>query len=117
MWNITRQFELDVIDVVLPTLVVIEYPEVWSASAKSMASATSGDLLKLASLIGCLGLTARREADVLFITPARWKGQLSKEAVERRIKQVAKLDRLYYRNHVCDAVGMGYAAQGLFDEH
>ncbi len=95
-----------------PSIIVIEWPEVWGRSAKSMASATRGDLGKLFYLVGGLGEVARRTSPRLpvLISAREWKGQLSKKAVGMRIKRRLNLE---YQNHEEDAVGMGLAAQGL----
>jgi hypothetical protein len=90
--------------------VYIEDPELWT-SAKSQASASSGDLFKLSMLVGAMipvvysaGFCKPR-----LITVKEWKGQLPKEAVDKRI---AKALGKEYKAHVSDAVGMGLYLQG-----
>ena len=98
-----------------PRLVVIEYPELWTGSAVSMASASTGKLFKLAYLVGGFGEVIRRLPCTrlpVLVTPPEWKGQLPKEVVIDRInKTIEGLDRI--RDHEGDAIGMGVAAQGL----
>lgn len=93
-------------------LMVVEFPVVWSRSEKSFASATRGDLLKLAYSIGAM-VTALDEVcprlKVEFVTPSEWKGQMSKRAVDKRIERALKAK---YPPHVSDAVGMGLAYVG-----
>lgn len=95
-----------------PQTVVIEWPEVWSDSGKSMASATKGDLGKLYFLIGGFAEACRRlvPCEPLLIAPREWKGQLPKEVVLDRVEK-----RLGFRprDHEGDAIGMGMAAMGF----
>jgi hypothetical protein len=99
-----------------PKQTVIEFPGLW-LSGVSMASASSGDLFKLAYLVGNFGeLVTRipRNTQVplpVLIAPQKWKGQLPKEVVIRRILAIwPHLKDI--KNHEADAVGMGLAAQG-----
>jgi Holliday junction resolvasome RuvABC endonuclease subunit len=94
-----------------PDRLVLEWPEIWGYSARSRASAGRGDLTKLAALCGAFQLAARQNSAsaTLLVTPRAWKGELSKRAVDSRIRR-ALGER--YPNHVSDAVGMGLAAQG-----
>lgn len=97
---------------------VIEMPEVWT-TGKSHAAATSGDLHKLTYLIGGFSLLAELNENTatryrpVMISPQQWKGQMSKEAVIRRIQKRCPgiLDAI--GNHEADAVGMGLALQGV----
>ncbi len=91
--------------------VIIEQAEVWGGSARSQASATSGDLVKLITLIGRYDQVAAEEcsADPVLVTVKEWKGQLSKDAVKQRIRRAIDEE---YKSHDADAVGMGLSAQG-----
>lgn len=93
-----------------PDLIVLEYPELWSGSATSHASAASGDLFKLAFLTGQLAMAAWSVMAALpiLITPAEWKGQLNKTIVLERLADYG----IKAKNHEGDAIGMGIAAQG-----
>ncbi len=96
----------------LPTHIVIEFPELWSGSAISQASASTGSLFKLTYLVGAYGEIARDHIgrEPVLVSPNTWKGQLSKVAVKARIARA--LDNEEYREHIADAVGMGLAVQG-----
>jgi hypothetical protein len=86
-------------------LVVIEFPRLWTGSAVSHASCESGDLFKLAYLVGGYARTGSTDdSDVTLVYPHEWKGQLSKEAVQDRL--VRRLG-VRYANHEADAVGIG----------
>jgi len=93
-----------------PILVVAEFPRVWQ-EATSHASATRGDLFKLAYLVGALdrACEALDMGTVQLISPSDWKGQLPKDALKRRVE---KLLGVSYQDHELDAVGMGLAAMG-----
>jgi hypothetical protein len=93
----------------------MEFPGVWKHSLRSQVSSDSGDLHKLTYLIGLLGCKVynyTQQEPVLF-APLEWKGQLPKDVVTRRVQ---KLCGTKFSNHVGDAVGMGYAAQGLLEQ-
>jgi hypothetical protein len=109
--------------------VVFELPELWGGSAKSLTAATNGhdgepaSLFKQTYLVGALAQVAQSVSGNLpiLISPQEWKGQLPKDAVEARIMSVLELQDIYWhdgkkrkklRDHECDAVGMGLAAQG-----
>lgn len=95
--------------------VVIEMPSMWSGSAQSHASTVSGDLFKLAFLVGSIAqwfACHRADLQLTLISPQEWKGQLPKELVIKRIvKRFPNLDMI--ANHEADAIGMGLACQGL----
>jgi len=99
-----------------PSTVVLEMPQLWSGNAKSAASAAggegeTGDLFKLAYLVGGMGETANGLCGSLpiLILPYEWKGQLSKEMVAERVERlIGKIPK----DHAADAIGMGMAAQG-----
>jgi hypothetical protein len=113
--EITSSF-LHVVDMLRPEILVIERPQVWMHSAKSMEASAHGDLQKLRDLIIMLekcALDMIPELMVVFFTPNEWKGQLSKEAVDAWINRAT---REKYAEHVSDAVGMGLAVQGVFRE-
>lgn len=92
-----------------PDLVVIEFPELWSGNSTSHASTASGDLFKLAYLVGALAMSSSRYVTALpvLVTPGEWKGQLSKDMVLERLADYG----ITAKNHEADAIGMGIAAQ------
>ncbi len=101
-----------IVDHLSPKIIVIEFPELWSSSAASQASAGRGDLFKLTYLVGAFGEICRQVTNgrPVLISPAKWKGQLTKKAVHARIKRA--LGGTKYPEHIADAVGMGLAVQG-----
>lgn len=94
-------------------LAVFEFPELFSGSSQSHASAAKGDLFKLTYLVGGLADRARERTGKLpiLITPMDWKGQLPKDVVIDRIKDAYGED-YKVRDHEGDAIGMGLSAQG-----
>jgi len=95
--------------------VVIEFPELFSGSAMSQASAGKGDLFKLTYLIGGLADRAREYTGRLpiLMIPRDWKGQLPKDVVIKRIGKTYGDDYMNQINdHEADAIGMGLSAQG-----
>jgi len=95
-----------------PAILVLEQPEVWGSSPVSLTANRRGDLLKLAYLVGGLAEVGRAAGiAVPVLVPARrWKGQLPKDEVRRRIRTAWKRAE-DYPEHAEDAVGMGLAAQ------
>jgi len=97
--------------------VVLEYAELWGGSALSFASASKGDLFKLATLIGSLRHAAIQvtEQKPLLVGPRVWKSTMPKDVMVRRARRAARLARrrLVCDAHEIDAVAMGFAAQRL----
>lgn len=91
---------------------ILEMSQMWEGSPVSFSSALKGDLFKLTYLIGGMGEVVRTTTDrePVLVTARVWKGQLSKDAVKRRL-QDAFTHR--YHEHEADAVAMGLSAQGL----
>jgi len=96
-----------------PSIIVLESQGVWSESAKSMASATRGDIMKLTYLTGGMAHCCFKELleTPVLVAPRVWKGQLPKKVVISRLNK--HFPTLSFKNHEADAVGMGVAAQGL----
>jgi hypothetical protein len=95
-----------------PKVVVIEWPQVWQTQS-GQGSIASGSFSKLCYLCGTLAEVVRRAGLVapVLVEPSRWKGQLPKATVLKRIRRrFPKLGTL--PDHEGDAVGMGLAAQG-----
>jgi len=91
---------------------VIELPVLWQGSALSVAASARGDLAKLSYLSGMLGSSgAGIGCKVLTMEPNRWKGQLPKAAVIKRIMMLWK-NAPKVRDHEADAIAMGFSAQG-----
>ena len=90
--------------------VILEFPQFWADSAVSHASASKGDLFKLAFVIGTMAKTSFDwGANTALIFPQSWKGQLKKDVVLRRINRAIVM---FCRDHEGDAVGIGLHFQG-----
>lgn len=77
-----------------PDVLVLEGQVVFSSSAKSMASATRGDLFLLAHQVGAMiGAyyawceLEHREPRFEIVQPVAWKGQLTKGATATRLEE------------------------------
>ena len=113
--KITEQFGI-VLDTYQPSVVVLEWVGVWPGSLKSTTASFRGDLLKLAALTGmlvreCSVKRGTTNIEVYLPVAQDWKGQLSKDVVERRLKARHGLTGI--PNHACDAVGMLMSIQGV----
>jgi len=93
-----------------PHTVYIESTTVYAQSAKSM-SATK-HLMHLNLLIGEYRSIAKMcgAIKVKTLEPMEWKGQLSKEAVDKRI---FRINNTKYAEHISDAVGIGFSIEGI----
>jgi hypothetical protein len=81
-------------------------------SAKGYAVAASGDLVKLSCLVGMIAGLCKAMGIIIYLVPvAKWKGQLTKEAVIYRIEKI--LGKCTYEKDEWDAVGIGLWAKGL----
>lgn len=104
----------DEFDIILkaykPTTCYVEKTEVWQGSAISFSSASDGNLMKLQALgAGYGAMCVKAGVKWFFIAAREWKGQLPKEAVDKRI---FRINRMKYGNHISDAVGMGFSLAG-----
>lgn len=94
--------------------IACEYPEYFANSASGEMVARRGDLLKLTFLVGVI---AGRCAPVDFVAVpvGVWKGQVSKDTIERRIRRRlgdSLCRSMGIRTHAWDAVGVGLYMQG-----
>lgn len=88
------------------TRVCIEYPGMWQNSFTSHTSAASGDLVKLAAIVGGFAAIAHEwQTGITLISPQRWKGQMSKEAVKARVERELGIQER--SSHINDALGIG----------
>ena len=102
----------DLLEELQPSHVIIEGVEYWAGSAKSQAAANRQNLFKLAYLAGGYGWIVKTYArEFGFLTARQWKGQLSKEAVAYKVRELT--GKTYPSDHVTDAVGIGLAFAGL----
>lgn len=92
---------------------VIEMP-MFMGSSGGLVTARSGALVKLTWFVGYLSARVRRwELDL--VTPQQWKGQLSKQQVEIRIRRILKdFIPQDMKSHAVDAVGIGLYKLGRF---
>lgn len=93
-------------------LFVIEFPQLFSSSSISFASAQRGDLFKLSYLVGMYSqiiYSSKVPSEIDLVSPNAWKGQLTKKATNKRIMRTIKKK---YRDHEADAVGIGLYLQG-----
>lgn len=92
-------------------LMVIEQPMYFS-SAFGNAVATSGDLIKLASVFGgLLGLAMALKVPAIEPVPVTdWKGQLPKSVTEKRVRRA--YPNYVIEDHALDAVGLGIFWKG-----
>jgi hypothetical protein len=94
-----------------PSMVFIEGVQIYGDSLKSLTSATRGNLSMLAYLVGvyvacCNEVSIANE----IVLPRQYKGQLDKEAINKRLIRIDKM--VYPNQHVRDAVAMGYLLMG-----
>ncbi len=97
-----------------PDRIIVEYPNMWANSATSAAASASGDLLKLAAMVGGIiacGHTSEARS-VTTVLPVKWKGQLDKDAVKVRVKRALGIEEK--SSHINDAIGIGLWALGNF---
>lgn len=99
----------------------LEFPEFYD-SGKGYASANRGDLVKLAVMTGRVTevLVSMFGAKPVYHPPWKWKGQLDKLLVQRRIEtmfpdlKTISLIQGDWTDHVWDAIGIGLHAKGHF---
>jgi len=89
-------------------LIAIEKPFV-AMSGKCLASAQSGDVIKLALLAGRLWQLCWHWCDHFrWVTVQEWKGQLPKKITEHRVnKRLPQLSQYQLTDHEYDALGIG----------
>ncbi len=101
--------------------IVCEYPQVYTAS---LSKGDNNDLLALAG-VGSALAALHPQVRVTTVLPREWKGQLTKEACEARIRsrldtaELAILDAMVKRvgaksHNAVDACGIGLHAVGRF---
>jgi len=112
--RLSKSFELIMRRYRWPGLVVVEGQELWSSSGTSQASVGKGDMFKTAYLVGMIGHTVHGGRCICrLVPPSQWKGQLSKQAVVKRIKRrLPDVEDACLADHVSDAVGLGLFLMG-----
>jgi len=97
--------------------VVCELPQHFEG-ARGQAAEGRGDIIKLTYMVGGYGIVCGMRGISFEHAPVMtWKGQLSKESVEKRVRRIIGEDhfeRLRIRRDVIDACGIGLWARGLF---
>jgi len=89
-----------------PVCITIEHPEFWNDSEKSKTSVESGSLLhNAANAYSYAGICQALGYNFTLVYARQWKGQLSKEATEYRVKEI--LGRTFKNDHIIDAIGIG----------
>ena len=84
------------------TLIVLECPEYWKVAGH--AARESGSIFKLTFLCGMISSLD----NVTIVTPSGWKGQMSKDVVNNRLRAVYPNVNIAKTNHnVVDAIGIG----------
>ena len=112
LWSIVKEYRVLLGSLTPLKSVYIEWPSVWTGSAKSMSGAAAGDLGKLWTSVGALMAASRIHNPEIKLYPVPvndWKGQLPKKAVCSRIMRTIGET---YPDHVSDTVGIGLALQG-----
>lgn len=94
-----------------PDVLIVEGVKLYQSS-KSQISGLQGDLFQLAYLVGGYCSKAeQRSVPFKIINAVEWKGQLTKEAVEARVKRLnSKL--IFKDTHAMDAVAIGFNHYG-----
>lgn len=110
------------VGIVSPPVVICEIPAYQGTPSRSMGW-KKGDLQKLTYLVGSMGQTCMDLAfetewntEFMTVTPAGWKGQLSKKIVIDRIrKRIPDVDKDFQpKLDIWDAIGIGLWALGKF---
>lgn len=84
-------------------VIVLECPEYWKVAGH--AARESGSIFKLTFLCGMI---ATINDSVVIVTPSGWKGQMSKDVVNRRLRATYPNVNIEKTNHnVVDAIGIG----------
>jgi hypothetical protein len=91
---------------------IIERVEIWASSSKSMASATSGDLSKLAYIVGALSAAIEtQKVPVELISPLKWKGQMNYKQLRNIL--LVKFGIKTTSDHKASAIGIGLHLKGV----
>lgn len=110
MDEVSGKFEA-IVNAYRPKEVWIEGVRLYTSSSVSMAAGGRGDLQVLAYLAGDFRRVARSHgARASIIDPPKWKGQLPKGALPKRI---ARANGMEYPEHADSAVGIGLSLMGI----
>lgn len=97
-----------------PLMCFLEEPSYFDGQKGQMV-ARRGDLVKLCTVYGMLYRTCDRNGghEVVSVSIMRWKGQLPKHLVERRVRSRLRLETRKYTSHEIDAIGIGLHVMGV----
>lgn len=91
-----------------PKTVFIEYPG-YHAGQIAYAARESGAIAKLCFLCGGIHSLLSEIATVELILPSKWKGQLKKEMVRKRLYNIyPEIEKENLDHNIIDAIGIGY---------
>lgn len=111
--DVLKTFRRDVLVPLTPSTCYLEKPKYHEA--RGQATARSGALVKLAIAAGAEMAICTEFSAIRWVEIADWKGQMPKDAVERRIrKRLGDEACQNFRSHAWDAVGIGLHAKGFF---
>lgn len=104
------------------SLLVVEMPAYWVGSDTSESAAESGNLVKLAMLVGVI-LQALPEWSAVLAPPIAWKGTAPKHVTKKIVKRLIGLGLMrrlglseQSPSHVWDALGIAFWALGEIQE-
>jgi len=97
------------------SLIAVEKPYI-AFSGKSLASASSGDVIKLALLAGRVWQLCWFWCEEFqWVSVQEWKAQLPKKITEHRVlKRLPQLSKYKLTDHEFDALGIGLHLMGRF---
>lgn len=109
LWYLDNKFkEFKVTEVVSETC---EYFD----TAGGATVAKEGALVKLARSVGAVeGLCHSMKIPLTLVLPREWKGQTSKEMVDRKVRTILPNLPSHAKSHNIDAIGIGLWAQGFY---
>lgn len=86
-----------------------EFPQYFT-SGKGHSATAKGDIYKLSCLVGVfMGMMLARNTVLVPVQVNSWKGQLTKEAVIKRLlKKEPRLEQANIESHAWDAVGIAF---------
>ena len=97
---------------------VLEFPQVYRSKFQK---GDQNDLLQIAAIVGCISATGKY-SKISYYLPRVWKGQVTKEVTEQRVKKALSKDELSkieltknkkLNTNIYDAIGIGLYHLGL----
>ena len=95
----------------LPDTFVFEVPEHWSGR-EGFAARESGSVFKLTFLAGALYGVVKHQclSEMVLLTPSKWKGQMPKDLVHKRLIRKVPEASEYTDHNVLDAIALAYVS-------